>query len=80
MVVWRGWGIGRIARTRIREIDRYHPDQISLGTLISNLQGHFNAVNVHDPQLIEDFRSLLARMDGEHEVRADPWAPPDATI
>jgi hypothetical protein len=32
----------------------------------------------HDPAVREEFEELWARIDGELELRTEPWAPPGA--
>jgi hypothetical protein len=66
----RVWG--RVAD----QLDAYDTGELALGQLISNLQGLLGAADIHDQGLIEQFWDHLTPIDGEHELRTEPWAPP----
>jgi hypothetical protein len=58
------------------EIDHYRNNEMSLERLVANLRGLLDATDLHHQNLVDEFRDRLAPIDGENELRTQPWAPP----
>ena len=60
-------------------VDRYEPgDGIALGKLVSDLRGLFIEADPQDSSTRSEFEIWCAPIDGEHELRTEPWAPAGA--
>jgi hypothetical protein len=53
----------------------FRKERGDLGALVSDLRGLFVEADPHEGQLRSDFESVWAPLDGEHELRTEPWAP-----
>lgn len=57
-------------------VAEFRTGEFSLGVLVDSLRGLFVAADPHDMALRSEFESVWAPLDGEHELRTEPWAPP----
>ncbi|MCP3976556.1 MAG: hypothetical protein GY720_18875 [bacterium] len=60
----------------LKRINDYRGGTISLGKLIDDLRGLYDAADIHDGDIRSDFESYWSPIDGEHELRTEPWVPP----
>jgi hypothetical protein len=60
----------------LTEVDRFRSGDLSLGTLVDDLRGLYVEADPHEPRIRSDFEAVWSRIDGEHELRTEPWAPP----
>jgi hypothetical protein len=59
----------------ITETERCGSGDLSLGELLTELRGLYVEADPHDPALRSDFEEAWGRIEGEHELRTEPWAP-----
>ena len=59
-------------------IERYRRDEVSLGRLVDDLRGLVVEADPHDPGIRDHFELAWSRLEGELELRTEPWAPPGA--
>src|SRR5947209_187360 len=60
----------------LQRLDDFDAGRVGLGQLVSDLRGLFVAADSHDPRVRSEFEALWGFIDGEHELRTQPWAPP----
>ena len=60
----------------IDRLDSYESGEIDLAKLVEDLRGLFEAADIHDRQLRDEFELNWIRVDSELELRTEPWAPP----
>jgi hypothetical protein len=58
------------------EVSHYRIGEVSLARLVDDLRGLFVEADPHDPAIYSDFQTLWACIEGENELRTEPWAPP----
>jgi hypothetical protein len=64
-----------------RMLDRvadYNLGRVELGALVADLRGFFVEADPHNSALRSDFETYWAPIDAEHELRTEPWAPPNS--
>lgn len=49
----------------------------ALGKLVADLRGLFAEADPKDPKIRAEFEAYWAPIDGEHELRTEPWSRPD---
>ena len=62
------------------EVTNCESGQLSLAQLVADLRGLYVAADPHDPDLRSDFETVWSRIDAEHELRTESWAPPGSAI
>lgn len=53
----------------------FRSGEIALPRLVQELRGWMAASNIHDQALVDEFWIRLSPIDGEAELRTEPWAP-----
>jgi hypothetical protein len=66
--------IGRM----VDHLDLYASGRTSLPKLVEDLWGLFEASDPHELEIRDSFQWLWADLDGESELRTEPWAPAGA--
>jgi hypothetical protein len=59
-------------------VNDFRAGGLPLGQLVSDLRGYFVEADPHDSTIRRDFELMWSPLDGEHELRTEPWAPPGA--
>jgi hypothetical protein len=59
-------------------IDAYESGRLPLPKLVQDLRGLFDAANPRELSVRDHFEDLWSVIDGESELRTEPWAPPGA--
>jgi hypothetical protein len=59
-------------------IEGYRRGELSLARLVDDLHGLVVEADPHVPAIRDHFESIWQRLDGELELRTEPWAPPGA--
>jgi hypothetical protein len=62
----------------IERVDGFNIGTDDLGALVRDLRGLFVEADPHDPGTRSDFESYWSPIDGEQELRTEPWTPPGA--
>lgn len=62
----------------LQQIDSWEQDRIELPVLTKNLYGLLKASEMDASPVGEGFYDRWAELDGETELRTEPWAPPGA--
>lgn len=57
-------------------IASFHAAETTLSQLVSDLRGLIVEADPHDPAVRDAFKEQWALIDGELELRTEPWAPP----
>ena len=60
----------------LEQLDSWDRGEIALTSLVSNLQGLFDASDVRHDGLRNEFYGRWAELDMVTELRTEPWAPP----
>jgi hypothetical protein len=66
----------RVWGRMVEVLDTYDAGDISLHKLVSDLQGLLGASDLHDPSVVSEFWEHFSKIEGEVELRTEPWAPP----
>lgn len=59
----------------LERLDDYESGEVGLRKLLADLRGLLDAADLHDQRVINEFRSYFAPLEGEYELRTEPWAP-----
>jgi len=70
MEPWQAALIGRI----VGEIDAYSADRTSLGRLVENCRGLFDAADISDTPTRMAFESVWAPVSAQAELRTEAWS------
>ena len=73
MESWQAELIGRI----VGEVDECAGGRLSLGRLVQNARGLFDAADMSDGRVRESFESVLAPLDSQLELRTETWSRPE---
>ena len=57
------------------EVDRFRSGDLPLARLVDDLRGLYVEADPHEPHVRSEFEVLWSRLDGENELRTEPWAP-----
>ncbi len=57
------------------DLDAFERTGDDLGRLVTNLMGLVRAADIHDEQVRSGFYDQWVKLDMEHELRTEPWAP-----
>jgi hypothetical protein len=60
----------------IERVSDFKIGRDDLGTLVRDLRGLFIEADPHDPDIRSEFEAYWSPIDGEHELRTEPWSPP----
>ena len=58
------------------EVERFRRGNLSLGKLVADLRGLFVEACPHEPAVRSEFEAMWSEIDGENDLRTQPWAPP----
>lgn len=59
-------------------VEDYRTGRLPLGRLVSDLRGFFVEAGPHDQVTRNRFEEMWSPLDGQWELRSEPWAPPGA--
>ena len=59
----------------LREVDGFRAGHLPLGKLVADLRGLFVEADPHDQGIRSEFEAVWGVIEGEHELRTEPWAP-----
>ena len=59
----------------IEAVDSLEPGDASLGRLVADLRGLVVEADPHDAQIRSEFEQHWTAIEGQHELRTEPWAP-----
>ncbi len=59
-------------------VDTYRSGRLPLDRLVSDLRGLFVEADPHERATQDRFEEIWSRLDGQWELRSEPWAPPGA--
>lgn len=57
-------------------VEDFRAGRVDLATLVSDLRGLFVEADPHNPVVRAEFEMMWSPIDGEYELRSEPWAPP----
>jgi hypothetical protein len=61
-------------------VNDFRAGGLSLGQLVSDVRGYFVEADPHGSTTRSDFELMWSPLDGEDELRTEPWAPPGAAL
>lgn len=61
----------------VGSIDALRAGDLSLEDLVRNLRGQWEAAAIDDEALSFGFEAVWAPIDGEWELRSEPWSRPE---
>jgi hypothetical protein len=70
---WQEELIGRM----VSEIDEFLAGRLSLGRLVENTRGLFEAAAVSDSRIRMEFEQVWAPVDAQLELRTESWSRPE---
>ena len=73
MEPWQKEIIGRM----VGEIDDFRAGRLSLGRLVDHARGLFEAADISDIRIRDDFEAAWAPVDAQHELRTESWSRPE---
>ena len=60
-------------------IDDFETGTIDLGKAVEHLRGLYVEADPHDPDVRFGFETVWSAIDGENELRTEPWASPGSS-
>lgn len=66
----------RVWGRMLERLDDHESGDVGLGKLLVDLRGLLDAADLHNRRVIDEFWLYFAPLEGEYELRTEPWAPP----
>jgi len=61
----------------VGEIDEFLAGRLSLGRLVENTRGLFEAADISDNRIRDEFEAAWSPVDGQLELRTESWSRPE---
>lgn len=68
----------RVWEQMLRTLDEYEMGTLTLARLVEDLPGYLAAADMKKRDIIDGFWDVFSPIEGEHELRTEPWAPPNS--